>query len=62
MVHPPYWLQVASYNLDVIPGSRAVVWLNDFWPDDSGGIQTQDLLLTGADVLTSGPPSLPDDE
>ena len=29
---------------------------------DSGGIQTHDLLLTRADVLTSRPPSLPDDD
>ena len=29
---------------------------------DSGGIRTQDLLLTSADVLTSRPPSLPDDD
>ena len=29
---------------------------------DSGGIQTHDLLLTSADVLTSRPPSLPDDD
>ena len=28
---------------------------------DSGGIRTHDLLLTSADVLTSQPPSLPDD-
>ena len=29
---------------------------------DSGGIWTHDLLLTSADVLTSRPPSLPDDD
>ena len=29
---------------------------------DSGGIRTHDLLLTSADVLTSRPPSLPDDD
>ena len=29
---------------------------------DSGGIGTHDLLLTSADVLTSRPPSLPDDD
>ena len=29
---------------------------------NSGGIQTHDLLLTSADVLTSQPPSLPDDD
>ena len=29
---------------------------------DSGGIRTHDLLLTSADVLTSQPPSLPDDD
>ena len=29
---------------------------------DSGIIQTHDLLLTIADVLTSRPPSLPDDD
>ena len=29
---------------------------------DSGGIRTHDLLLNSADVLTSRPPSLPDDD
>ena len=29
---------------------------------DSGGIRTHDLLLTNADVLTSRPPNLPDDD
>ena len=29
---------------------------------DSGGIRTHDLLLTSADILTSRPPSLPDDD
>ena len=29
---------------------------------DSGGIRTHDLLLTSVDVLTSQPPSLPDDD
>ena len=29
---------------------------------DSGGIRTHDILLTSADVLTSRPPSLPDDD
>ena len=30
--------------------------------DDSGGIRTHDLLLTSANVLTSRPPSLPNDD
>ena len=35
------------------------LWKN--FTSDSGGIRTHDLLLTSADVLTSRPPSLPDD-
>ena len=36
------------------------LWKN--FTGDSGGIQTHDLLLTRADVLTSRPLSLPDDD
>ena len=32
------------------------------FPGDSGGIRTHDLLLISADVLTSRPPSLPNDD
>ena len=35
------------------------LWKN--FTGDSGGIRTHNLLLTSADVLTSRPPSLPDD-
>ncbi len=36
--------------------------LQNNFTGDSGGIRTHDLLLTSADVLTSRPPSLPDDD
>ena len=36
------------------------LWKN--FTGNSGGIRTHDLLLTSADVLTSRPPSLPDDD
>ena len=36
------------------------VWKN--FTGDSGRIRTNDLLLTSADLLTSWPPSLPDDD
>ena len=51
----------SSFIIDLIlPLHRRCLWKN--FTDDSGGIRTHDLLLTSADVLTSRPPSLPDDD
>ena len=48
------------YSTCILSAFRVSVEKN--FTDDSGRIRTHDLLLTSADVLTSRPPSLPDDD
>ena len=60
-----YWQPFHLFNLaytDVCIALHTQCVCEKHFTGNSGGIRTHDLLLTSADVLTSRPPSLPDDD